>query len=219
MHSDRDMVRNSGPTIALSRPLYEPGHYLASSDLHTEQGYLLQRLRRHNRYLHGWGVICGLWVAPAREPRRPWEVLVCPGYAIGPYGDEIFVPRRAPLDICDSVWLRTVILRRPAPIAYVAIRYAEFATRPAPTNPPSCGCHDPMYVPSRIRDDFKVDVLWSLPERGVPDPFDPCSDSEPRCPKCPESPYVILASVILPASEADQISLQDIDNTTFRAQI
>lgn len=207
------------PTGALKRPLYEPDHYLAHSDLSTEQQYLLQRLRRHNRHLHGWGVVCGLWVAPASEPRRPWEVLVCPGYALGPYGDETFIPRRTPVDIRDSLWLRPVILQRPAPIAYVAIRHAEFAVRPVPANPASCGCHDSMYVPSRIRDDFKIEILWSLPHRDIPDPFDPCGDKTPPCPKCPESPYIVLASVILPASEADPIRVQDVDNITFREQI
>ncbi len=204
---------------ALKRPAYEVGHCLASPDLADEQRYWIQRLRRHNRHLHGWGVVCGLWVAPAREPRRPWEVLVCPGYAIGPYGDEIFVPRRAPVDTRDSLWLRPIVLRRPAPIAYVAIRYAEFAVRPVPANLPSCGCHDAMYVQSRIRDDFKIEILWSLPGRDVPNAFDPCGDNPPPCPKCPTSPYIMLASVMLPASEADPIRVQDIDNVSFRKSV
>jgi len=212
-------VRAIGLQGSLKRPAYDPGHYLASSDLCTEQRYLRQRLRRHNRYLHGWGVVCGLWVAPARDPRRPWEVLVCPGYALGPYGDEIFVPRRVPADIRDWIWLRPVILRRPAAVAYVAVRYAEFAVRPVPTNPASCGCHDPVYVPSRIRDDFNVEILWALPQPEASDTFDLCSDKTPTCPKCPASAYVVLASVLLPASEGDSIKVQDIDNVTFRAQI
>src|SRR5258708_4872421 len=208
-----------GPAGALKRPLYQPEHYLAYSDLCAEQQYLRQRLRRHNRYLHGWGVICGLWVAPGRDPRRPWEVLVCPGYALGPYGDEIFVGRRVSVDICDWTWLRPIILQRTSPVAYVAIRYAEYAVRPVPANPAACGCHDPVYVPSRISDGFKVDILWALPQPVASDPFDLCSDKTPPCPKCPESPYVVLASVILPASEADPIRAQDIDNITFRVHI
>ena len=69
------------PTLvgALQRPRYAAGSSLAAHDLRTEQRYRLQRLRRHHRYLHGWGVICGLLVVPAGDPRRPWAVQVCPG--------------------------------------------------------------------------------------------------------------------------------------------
>ncbi len=208
-----------GPAGALKRPLYQPEHYLAYSDLCAEQQYLRQRLRRHNRYLHGWGVICGLWVAPARDPDRPWEVLVCPGYALGPYGDEILVFRRETVDIRDWIWLRPVILRRPAAVAYVAIRYAELAVRPIPARSAACGCDDPVYVPSRIRDAFKVEILWAPPQPELSDSFDPCSDKTPSCPKCPASPYVVLASVLLPASESDPIRVQDIDNSRFRVRI
>jgi len=208
-----------GSRKGLERPLYEPGHYLASSDLRAQQRYLLQRLRRHNRYLHGWGVVCGLWVAPARDPGRPWEVFVCPGYALGPYGDEILVGRREPVDIRDWIWRRPVMLRRPATVAYVAIRYTEFAASPLPARSAACGCDDPVYVPSRIRDSFKVEILWALPQPEASDPFDLCSDKTPPCPRCPESPYVVLASVILPASEGDPIRVQDIDNVTYRVHI
>src|SRR6266852_4541246 len=90
-----------GPAGALERPLYQEGNYLAHLDLCAEQRYLLQRLRRHNRYLHGWGLVCGLNVVPGRDVRLPWQILVCPGYAIGPYGDEIKVDHALPVNISD----------------------------------------------------------------------------------------------------------------------
>src|SRR5262245_29859665 len=88
-----------GPPDALKRPQYEIGNYLAAADLLTEQRYRLQRLRRHNRYLHGWGVVCGLHVVPARDSTRPWALWVCPGYAISCCGDEIEVPTPAMIDV------------------------------------------------------------------------------------------------------------------------
>jgi hypothetical protein len=49
----------------LLRPNYFDRQRLTADDLMTAQRYLLARQRRHNRYLHGWGVTCGLDVRPA----------------------------------------------------------------------------------------------------------------------------------------------------------
>ncbi|MGH8554138.1 MAG: hypothetical protein ACREUD_00945, partial [Gammaproteobacteria bacterium] len=98
----------------MKRPRYEPGSYLSAKDLLTEQRYRLQRLRQHNRYLHGWGVVCGLQVVPAHEPGRPWGVRVCPGYAIGCCGEEIEVGSSTVVDIRDSLWNRSIENGRPA---------------------------------------------------------------------------------------------------------
>src|SRR5262245_38618945 len=96
----------AGPAGALKRPRFEVGDHLTASDLATERAYREWRLRRHNRHLHGWGVVCGLWVVPARDTSRPWGVFVCPGYALGPYGDEILVPDAWLIDVRDSLWSR-----------------------------------------------------------------------------------------------------------------
>src|SRR5260370_31035668 len=66
------------PAGALARPDYHPGEYLRSDDMRVEQHYLQQRLRRHDRRLHGWGVICGMRLIPANDPTHPWGVCVCP---------------------------------------------------------------------------------------------------------------------------------------------
>lgn len=44
---------------------YFYGQMLHSRDLQTEQGYFREKLKLHNRCLHGWGVVCGLEVVPA----------------------------------------------------------------------------------------------------------------------------------------------------------
>lgn len=44
---------------------YFYGQMLHSRDLQSEQGYFREKLKLHNRCLHGWGVVCGLEVAPA----------------------------------------------------------------------------------------------------------------------------------------------------------
>jgi hypothetical protein len=49
--------------------------------MRVEQDYFIERLRRHNRLLHGWGIICGLQVLPDATAEQPWRVKVCPGAA------------------------------------------------------------------------------------------------------------------------------------------
>ena len=44
---------------------YFYGQMLHSRDLQSEQRYFREKLKLHNRCLHGWGVVCGLEVAPA----------------------------------------------------------------------------------------------------------------------------------------------------------
>jgi PKD repeat protein len=78
-------------TNGLMRPHYFERQQLRAVDLGLEQAYLRERLRRHNRFLHGWGVVCGLQVtAPASAPA--WEVSIGAGYAVTPHGDELYIP-------------------------------------------------------------------------------------------------------------------------------
>ena len=54
----------------------------------------------HNRYLHGWGVACGLEVLC--NPCKGF-VTVTPGYALSPCGDDIVVCREEAVNVCDLV--------------------------------------------------------------------------------------------------------------------
>jgi hypothetical protein len=72
-----------------------------------------------------------------------------------------------------------------------------------------------IYKSSRIQDGFQVDILWAAPETDSAEGFDLCKQNLASCPKCPESPYVTLARVTLPASEGDPITIQHIDNWRF----
>jgi len=204
-----DEQRPTAPIGALERPDYAPRSTLAARDLLTEQRYRGQRLRRHNRHLHGWGVVCGLRVVPAGDPRRPWALLICPGYAIGPYGDEIEVSTPALLDIHDYLWRVPQDVRK-LDRAYVGIRYAERQTCPVPADPVACGCDETRYRPSRIQDGLQAGVLWQLPKRDDAEGFEMCEEGQVPCPDCSESPYVILARVTLPGSRYDPITSEDI---------
>jgi hypothetical protein len=220
MAHDEFLKLPSVPLSALKRPEYKSGNYLAQRDLLTEQQYRLQRLRRHNRYLHGWGVVCGLWLVPAEDSARPWAVQVCPGYAIGPYGDEIQLRAPVMVDIRDYLW------RRPrervltaARVAYVGIRYDEEQVRLVPSNPSGCDCDDPNYESSRIRDSFQVNILWALSGKSDTEKINICEQHLAPCPVCADSPYLILARVSLPTGESEPITMSGIDNCSERRQL
>jgi hypothetical protein len=200
--------------MGLKRPYYEAGHYLAANDLVAEQQYRAQRLRRHRRHLHGYGVVCGLQVVPAKDPSRPWAVFVCPGYALGPWGDEIDVAAATSIDIRDYLWMQPFVASTAVPtkVVHVAIRYREEAVTPVPAGGAVCGCDDSVSSPSRIRDGFQVSVLWAAPEplSALPSL---CADAVTPCTVCPTSPYVMLARIMLPAGESDLIRSDHIDNS------
>ncbi|HEV8239267.1 MAG TPA: hypothetical protein VGS57_07870 [Thermoanaerobaculia bacterium] len=108
----------------IERPCYYPGQLLTPAELTLEQQYFRDKLRRHNRLLHGWGVVCGAAVCRLAEERavrvrgvpagndverssptagnaaaRRWKVRVTPGYVLGPYGDEIVIDREQVVDL------------------------------------------------------------------------------------------------------------------------
>lgn len=198
------------PAGALARPDYQPGNYLFADDLQTGQSYLLQRLRRHNRMLHGSGVICGMTVVAANDPSHPWGVHVCPGYAISPSGDEIVLPSRELLDISESLWMNFTSAGLPG-FAYVGIAYDEEFVKPVPEPAVACQCDETAYLPTRVQDSHQLSVSWITPEQ-VKSGFRMCDAEVAPCPPCPESPYLWLARIDLPASVGNAIVATDIIN-------
>jgi len=99
------------PNIAaLTRLRYFNGQFLSAEDLRDEQSYFLDRWRRHNRFLHGWGVVSGLEV----KVDNGADIEVAPGIAIDCAGNELVVPST----------LRQAI-RSGADRFYVSLKYAE----------------------------------------------------------------------------------------------
>ncbi len=84
----------------VQRVNYFAGQLLNAKDFADEQDYFRARLRRGNRLLHGSGVVSGLGVSVAPGGGAPSQsVLVEPGFALDPRGEEIEVCQRtaAPL--------------------------------------------------------------------------------------------------------------------------
>jgi hypothetical protein len=76
----------------LTRPNFYTGQLLSVDDVRAEQVYQRERARLHNRLLHGWGVVDGL---DARSSGG--QIVIGPGLALDPHGDEIVLTHEATL--------------------------------------------------------------------------------------------------------------------------
>ena len=84
----------------LDRTRYFSGQLLTEADLNNEQSYWLAKSRLHNRFLHGWGVVCGIEVLCSECDG--W-VTVKPGYAIDPCGNDIIVCSDQPFNVIKAI--------------------------------------------------------------------------------------------------------------------
>lgn len=140
------------------RPRFFAGQLLTDVDLTALERYVIDKGKLHNRYLHGWGVACGLEVACGDCGD---DLVVRPGYALGPCGDDIIVPSPQRLDIAKAI-RECLLAERTRPICdppvhnppsrcddearwCVTLRYREVDVRPvtplvsSPHRAPSCG--------------------------------------------------------------------------------
>ena len=110
------------PACALARNNYFAGRLLGAEDFQLEQDYVRERLRRHNRALHGVGIVRGLQVS-VRPGGGGEQVVVQPGLAIDRHGEEIEVRREASAGLPET-----------GSQLFVTVSYAEHGTHPAPAS-------------------------------------------------------------------------------------
>ena len=206
-----------GNVPSLERTRFFPRQLVTPDDLTQDQIYFRDKHRRHNRMLHGWGVVCG---ARVKGDKEKCQVVVEHGYILGPFGDEIVIPEDITFDVCkqdpdgnvysacgepSDPWCRDVRAeRRPNQVYYLAVRYDECRSRPVSVKAGECGCSEPGCEYSRIRDSFAIQLLSELPE-SYRDFRQPnlamalrCSTGR-SCPPCPQEPWVILADLTMGA--------------------
>jgi len=89
-----------GGLECLCRPRFFAGQLLTEEDLNRLDHYIVEKNKLHNRYLHGWGVVCGLEVFC-----HPCEgqVTVTSGYALSPCGDDIVLCANDTVNVCDLI--------------------------------------------------------------------------------------------------------------------
>ena len=105
----------------LKRVNYAAGTLLGVDDFNTEQEYLRERLKQHNRLLHGTGIVSGLTVTVGQNSAGS-RITIAPGFALDPMGNEIRVEQPVQL-----------ALPRSGSDLLVLLRYVERPCRSIPT--------------------------------------------------------------------------------------
>jgi hypothetical protein len=233
MNNTQLMDCTQSSTGTLERVNFFNRQLLTASDMTTDQDYFIEKLRRHNRYLHGCGVVCGLVVTASPTTAEAWRVNISCGYALGPYGDEIFVgdPVYFDLSKCASSGMTSpcepgVIVAGAAGTSstvYLAIKYAQCQARPVQVASNGCGCDNDPCQYSRVRDSFQIQCLNQLPAQPSTPTVTLCqavlNPVLASCPPCPTDPWVVLAKITLPGSSSMQIAASQIDNVSVRTLV
>lgn len=66
----------------LKRMRYFDGLFLNAEDYKLDQDFYLRLQRLHNRYLHTWGIVCGLKVLPLVDQAEYMKVKIAEGLAL-----------------------------------------------------------------------------------------------------------------------------------------
>jgi len=119
-----DDVGCSDGTLTRNRYLF--GKLMSVADFEQEQSYLRAKHRRHNRLLHGVGIVSGLGVGLETGQAGGDRVIVSPGVAIAPDGEELVVCDPVSLDVCVG----------PA-VCYVTLTLAERSVDPTVDDEPT----------------------------------------------------------------------------------
>lgn len=152
------------------RVRYSNGLVLGVDEFLQEQLYFLEKDRLHARQLHGYGTVCGLAVE-VRPKGDDQEVVVDPGYAVSPRGQDIRVghPQCASLNTwlaLNGELVEDHVASPPGDLSlYVVLCYAECETDLVPIPSGPCMSLEDTSAPSRIEDAFELRLTPVPPEQ------------------------------------------------------
>jgi Helix-hairpin-helix motif len=166
------------------RVRYSTGLVLGVDEFNQEQLYLMERDRLHQRALHGYGTVLGLGVAVRDGADGRPEVVVAPGMAVTPRGESVCVPRAQCARLDD--WLTAHAAELPGigspplssppgspplgspagPLSlWLVLCPRDCETDPVPVLGDPCRTAEDMTVPSRLADDFCLELRLAPPEQ------------------------------------------------------
>ncbi|MFF0739578.1 hypothetical protein ACFYVL_04175 [Streptomyces sp. NPDC004111] len=229
-----------GTPAAPERLLYYPQQRIHADDLNDEQAYHRRKLREHNRFLHGWGVVCGFDVQPAATGAAPWRIRITPGHLLTPQGDSVTLRADVLYDVADCLLSSAdpCVFARPCPpvnrralvddTLHLAVRYTECETRPVHRAPAGCSCAGSGDCADRCAPDaagcqytrvleaHEICCLPALPRSHAAGPRDcdevrhPAVPGVTPCPPCTDEPWVVLATLTLPRSPRSPLDAIDL---------
>jgi hypothetical protein len=140
---------------APTRVNFFAGQLLAAEDLAAEQNYLREKSRRHNRVLHGCGIVSGLQVS-VDQSTGGQTLTIAPGHAIDAAGEQLDVP--APVVVALPV-------RGDALLVQIAFSELPCEPVPAPADPNGSDPTDVSY--SRIQESTTAMLVESASPSAV----------------------------------------------------
>ena len=202
---------------AFERNNYFYGKLMTVRDFELEQSYFVEKKKLLNRYLHGWGAVCGLEIVPHKCPGM---VVLKPGIALDCYGNEIVVTSDVEINLAS----KDEDIPQEGKTVYVCIKYLECDVEPVPVLASECSCDDTASKSSIKRETFEYEILQTEPEKPdimeIPDlrckeimehlikkSLDPCAT-------CGDDGCVVLAEVTFTADAA--VPASNIDNISYR---
>jgi hypothetical protein len=152
---------------------YVLGMVLGVDDFTQEFAYLAGQDQWLARVLLGYGTVCGLRVSIEPDARGP-RVEVASGTALTPRGQLVHVPSAQCASLND--WLAVaknregVLARLGSPPGdeislFVVLCYRECPTDIIPIPGEPCRSEDDSMAPSRVQDDFRLELRFTPPEQ------------------------------------------------------
>lgn len=142
---------------------YFTGQFLTQRDFQDEQNYFIGKHRQHNRYLHGYGTVCGLKVVQHPNPDcRDRFVILEPGFALDCCGREILVKEQIYIDVIKYFAAQNIDLNsiKPEDANHLlfSLCYSECKTEFVPALYAECGCDEMGSDANRIYEGFEVQL-------------------------------------------------------------